>query len=295
MAVRIRPAGSMVTRSCFYGESLPEAVGARATQRARLQLPSRGEGVVLSNATAIAEPGSNSRVLPIAYGEASPSALARAPALPAGTAAPPVRLAVAVLGASTLFGRRGLIITRRARRVRNNPVFNGLWVFPGGGVDKGETLEKACAREFMEETGLRIEQSSLAPIALWQAAVPAQHKQWLIVIFTGDVVAADCLKLQAKEVSAAALLSDDVLHCFVDHWTPGLQHSANDKLTPLEGRLHGWEVDAVTGEMREASFSRAELEGDGGIAAGIGGSHRFGIVQYLRHQACRAHEATARL
>lgn len=32
---------------------------------------------------------------------------------------------------------------------------NGLWCLPGGHVDLGETLEKACLRELFEETGLR--------------------------------------------------------------------------------------------------------------------------------------------
>ncbi len=32
---------------------------------------------------------------------------------------------------------------------------NGLWCLPGGHVDLGETLEKACLRELFEETGLK--------------------------------------------------------------------------------------------------------------------------------------------
>jgi 8-oxo-dGTP diphosphatase len=35
--------------------------------------------------------------------------------------------------------------------------FKGAWVFPGGIVETGETVEQACAREVLEETGLRVQ------------------------------------------------------------------------------------------------------------------------------------------
>ncbi len=36
-----------------------------------------------------------------------------------------------------------------------------LWWLPGGGLDFGESPEEALVREFMEETGLRVEQPRL--------------------------------------------------------------------------------------------------------------------------------------
>lgn len=42
------------------------------------------------------------------------------------------------------------------RRLPDDRVWAGLWEFPGGVQEEGETAEQAVAREFMEETGFRV-------------------------------------------------------------------------------------------------------------------------------------------
>jgi ADP-ribose pyrophosphatase YjhB (NUDIX family) len=46
----------------------------------------------------------------------------------------------------------GVVLIRR----RYEPL-KGHWSLPGGGVEVGETLEEAVAREMLEETGLQVE------------------------------------------------------------------------------------------------------------------------------------------
>jgi 8-oxo-dGTP pyrophosphatase MutT (NUDIX family) len=62
------------------------------------------------------------------------------------------------------------LVTQRANK-GNTGTYNNIWVFPGGIVEKGEGLRTAAVRELLEETGITVEERSLCPIALWQAAV----------------------------------------------------------------------------------------------------------------------------
>ena len=55
------------------------------------------------------------------------------------------------VGAVVLDGERVLLVKR------GHAPLKGQWSLPGGGVETGETLEQAVAREVLEETGVTIE------------------------------------------------------------------------------------------------------------------------------------------
>lgn len=55
------------------------------------------------------------------------------------------------VGAVVMDGDRVLLIKR------GHAPLKGQWSLPGGGVEIGETLEEAIAREVLEETGLTVE------------------------------------------------------------------------------------------------------------------------------------------
>ena len=68
----------------------------------------------------------------------------------------------------------------------------GLWEFPGGKVEAGETPETALIRELREELGIEVTQACLAPFVFASHAYEDFHllmPLFLIRRWTGTVVA----------------------------------------------------------------------------------------------------------
>ena len=74
-----------------------------------------------------------------------------------------------------IFNAEGLVfLARRGREARNE---SGKWEFPGGGVEFGETLEHALAREILEEYGITIEVHELLDVV--NHIIPREGQHWV--------------------------------------------------------------------------------------------------------------------
>jgi 8-oxo-dGTP pyrophosphatase MutT (NUDIX family) len=116
-----------------------------------------------------------------------------------------------------------VLLTRRAASMRSYP---GCWVLPGGGVDAGESLAAAAAREVWEETGLRC--APHGPVAAWESAFPLTPATFaeaggklrvhtLMVAFAARVAGnRPPLKLQPAEVDVATWVAPAELAALLD-------------------------------------------------------------------------------
>lgn len=80
-----------------------------------------------------------------------------------------------------------------------------LWMTPGGGIDRGETPERAAEREVLEETGCRV--SSLAPIGVFHNR--AEGRRDTVHLFRG--LTTDAAQADGIEVADACFHALDAL------------------------------------------------------------------------------------
>lgn len=71
----------------------------------------------------------------------------------------------------------GLFLLRRAIEPSH-----GLWTFPGGFVDRGETVEAAAVREASEEAGVKVRLDDLLGIYSYEG------RPTVVVVYTGTVL-----------------------------------------------------------------------------------------------------------
>ena len=70
-------------------------------------------------------------------------------------------MSIILVSAVALVDPDGLVLLSQRPKEKE---MGGLWEFPGGKIEKGETPEKALIRELKEELGIFVSNSCLAPL-----------------------------------------------------------------------------------------------------------------------------------
>ena len=99
-------------------------------------------------------------------------------------------------------GDRGWLVSRRA----GGRVFAGLWEFPGGKMEPGESPEQAAVRELAEETDLTVEPLRVLD-ELWTVQAGRQVTLHLVLCrpIAGEASVRDPALLEVRWVTLAEL------------------------------------------------------------------------------------------
>jgi 8-oxo-dGTP diphosphatase len=92
----------------------------------------------------------------------------------------------------------GVLLVRRAIE----PGY-GLWVFPGGYVDRGEPVESAAVREAREECGLEVALDGLVNVYSYRGRIP------IIIVYAARVLSG-ALTLDEEGLEAGTFTSETV-------------------------------------------------------------------------------------
>ncbi len=108
--------------------------------------------------------------------------------------------------AGVLTDARGLILVQQRPLGKKH---GGLWEFPGGKVEAGETPEAALARELHEELDITIDRSALIPLTFASGPLGDRHMVLLLyrcARWTGEARPLDAADLHWATVPELAVL-----------------------------------------------------------------------------------------
>jgi mutator protein MutT len=89
-----------------------------------------------------------------------------------------------------------LFLARRGPQAKNE---RGLWEFPGGSVEYGETLADALAREMMEEYGIQVAVGELLDVV--DHILPDEGQHWVSPTYICRIVSGEPRILERKKCS----------------------------------------------------------------------------------------------
>ena len=90
------------------------------------------------------------------------------------------------VGAILVNKEGSVFLARRGPKAKNE---QGLWEFPGGSVEFGETLAQALKREMFEEYGIQVSVGGLVDVV--DHILPQEHQHWVSPSFICQILSGE--------------------------------------------------------------------------------------------------------
>jgi 8-oxo-dGTP diphosphatase len=101
-----------------------------------------------------------------------------------------------IVVAAAMSGRDGRVLVQRRPEGK---AMAGLWEFPGGKLEPGETPEAALGRELREELGVEVDPDVLKPACF--ASAPLGDRRLLLLLYLLDEWAGEPRALEASALA----------------------------------------------------------------------------------------------
>jgi len=108
------------------------------------------------------------------------------------------------VGAIIINDQGKLFMARRGLKAKNE---RGLWEFPGGSVEYGDTLASALRREMHEEYGIEIQVGELLDVV--DHILPEEHQHWVSPTYLCTIQSGTPVILESDKCSEIAWFTPD--------------------------------------------------------------------------------------